>query len=379
MNSHPGDNHPGGPAQPLMDLRSDTVTRPTEAMYAAMATAELGDDGLDGDPTARLLEAETAQLLGKAAGLYVPSATMANLLAVLIQAGRQETVLMEATSHLYRAERGAATLTGSFFEGITGQAGAMHMDLLATAIAPGRGKLRPALVCMETSHNDAGGAALPLTHMQAVQQLAQRHGAAVHLDGARLFNAAVALGLAPKVLADTACTVSVCLSKGLSAPMGAVLVGPAPVIQQARGLRKMLGGSQRQVGIAAAAGRVAIHAMVARLADDHERARQLSQGLHCAKDSSGLRVNWPQTNIVQVDVSATGLDAEGWTSRLREHGVLVRPWGRALLRCVTHRHVDDMQIAAVIEAFRAVAATLPSTGHSRDIGSDVARPAAAIS
>jgi threonine aldolase len=341
-----------------IDLRSDTVTLPTQAMYEAMASAELGDDGLDGDPTARLLEGETADLLGKAAGLYVPSATMANLLAVLTQAQRQETVLMESRSHLYRAERGAATLTGSFFEGIPGQRGAMQLDLLAEAMAPSRGKLRPALVCMETSHNDAGGAALALSHMQAVQELARGHGIAVHLDGARVFNAAVALGVAPAALAGTADTVAVCLSKGLSAPMGAVLVGPAAVIEQARALRKMLGGSQRQVGIAAAAGRVAIHTMVARLADDHARAKELSEALQGAAAPLGLGVSRPETNIVQVDVSASGHGSEAWAAALQRHGVRVRPWGRALLRCVTHRHIDAVHIAPTVDAFRAAFSAL---------------------
>lgn len=343
-----------------IDLRSDTVTQPTAAMYAAMADAQLGDDGLEGDPTARLLEAEMADLLGKAAGLYVPSATMANLLAVLAQVARQETVLMEATSHLYRAERGAAVLTGSFYEGIPGWEGAMDMTLLETALASRRGNLRPALVCLETSHNDAGGVALPLSHMQAVQALARHHGAAVHLDGARLFNAALALDASPKALADTADTVGVCLSKGLSAPMGAVLVGPLPLIQQARGLRKMLGGSQRQVGIAAAAGRVAIRTMVTRLAEDHARARQLSEGLQSLAGEKGLRANRPQTNIVQVDVSATGIDSAAWVERLRLQGVLVRPWGRSMLRCVTHRHIDDAHIAAAVQAFGAVSDALPT-------------------
>lgn len=366
MSGHSIDNPPTDGAQTFIDLRSDTVTRPTQGMYEAMAAAELGDDGLDGDPTARLLEAETADLLGKAAGLYVPSATMANLLAVMTQARRQETVLMEATSHLYRAERGAATLTGSFFEGIPGQAGAMSLELLSAAIAPGRGKLRPALVCLETSHNDAGGAVLPLSHMQAVQALALAQGAAVHLDGARLFNAAVALGLAPRVLADAASTVAVCLSKGLSAPMGAVLVGPGPLIQQARELRKMLGGSQRQVGIAAAAGRVAIHTMVKRLVEDHARASQLSEALQRTTVASCLGVSCPATNIVQVDVSATGHSAEKWAAALRRHGVLVRPWGRALLRCVTHRHIDGMQITQAAEAFRDASVALQDGDAGRN-------------
>ncbi len=239
---------------PPVDLRSDTVTLPTEQMYDRIASAPLGDDGLDGDPTALELEAEAARLLGKEAALYVPSATMANLLAILAQAGRQEVVLAEAASHIYVTERGAAALTGSFYQGIAGVDGAMDLGLLAQALGPGRNKLRTGLVCLETSHNNAGGAVLPLTHMQAVFAVARDAGAAVHLDGARLMNAAVALGVPAAEITAFADTVSLCLSKGLSAPMGAVLAGPADTIQRARWHRKLLGGSQRQVGIAAAAG-----------------------------------------------------------------------------------------------------------------------------
>jgi threonine aldolase len=339
---------------PPVDLRSDTVTLPTEQMYDRIASAPLGDDGLDGDPTALELEAEAARLLGKEAALYVPSATMANLLAILAQAGRQEVVLAEAASHIYVTERGAAALTGSFYQGIAGVDGAMDLGMLAQALGPGRNKLRTGLVCLETSHNNAGGAVLPLTHMQAVFAVARDAGAAVHLDGARLMNAAVALGVPAAEITAFADTVSLCLSKGLSAPMGAVLAGPADTIQRARWHRKLLGGSQRQVGIAAAAGLVAITTMVGRLADDHTVARRLAHGIGQLR---GLSANEPQTNIVQVDVSATGLDAAQWEAALRKLGVLARTWGRHKLRCVTHRHTGEREIDTALEVFRSVAAS----------------------
>ncbi|MDQ0026263.1 threonine aldolase [Variovorax paradoxus] len=346
-----------GAEQPPVDLRSDTVTRPTPQMYERMASAPLGDDGLDGDPTAQELEATAAGLLGKEAALYAPSATMANLLAILAQAQRQELVLAEAASHIYVAERGAAALTGAFYQGIAGVDGAMDLDLLQEALAPGRNKLPTGVVCLETSHNNAGGAVLPLAHMQAVFEASRQAGAAVHLDGARLMNAAVALDVPAARIAAFADTVSLCLSKGLSAPMGAVLAGPAATIERARWLRKLLGGGQRQVGIAAAAGLVAVTTMVERLAQDHANASRLARG---TSRIPGLTVNAPQTNIVQVDVKATGLDAVQWEAALKRLGVLVRPWGRHRLRCVTHRHIGEHEVDLALEAFAAVAASAPA-------------------
>jgi threonine aldolase len=334
-----------------VDLRSDTVTQPTPQMYERIAAAPLGDDGLDGDPTAIELESLTARLLGKAGALYVPSATMANLLAILAQAQRQELVLAEAASHIYMAERGAAALTGTFYQSLPGVGGAMDLDLLAEALKPSPARLRVGLVCLETSHNNAGGAVPPLAHMQAAYAMARAAGAGVHLDGARLMNAAVALGVPAADIAASADTVSLCLSKGLSAPMGAVLAGPADVIRRCRQLRKMLGGNQRQVGIAAAAGIVAVTTMVNRLADDHGNARRLAQGVGLV---DGLVANEPQTNIVQVDVGGSGRDAVTWEKALRERNVLVRPWGKSLLRCVTHRHVGPADIDSCLDAFRAV-------------------------
>ncbi len=338
-----------GQASTLIDLRSDTVTLPTPQMYEAIARAALGDDGLDGDPTARELEAHAAGLLRKETGVYFPSATMANLAAVMAQAGRQEVVLAHDDAHIYEAERGGAALSGAVYQGIAGDDGAMDCNALADALASNRSKLRVALVCLETSHNSAGGAVLPLAHMAEVAALARRVGASVHVDGARLFNASVALGVSAAAVAEQADTVTICLSKGLSAPMGAVLVGPRKVCAQARTLRRALGGNQRQVGIAAAAGLVALRTMIDRLADDHRRATLLADGIGRL---APLRAKAPQTNIVQVDTAGTGGTAAQWVDALREAGVLVRPWGRHLLRCVTHRHIGDADIAAAIAAFQ---------------------------
>jgi len=334
-----------------VDLRSDTVTRPTPEMYERMRAAPVGDDGLDGDPSVRELEAEAAAVLGKEAGLFVPSCTMANLLAVLAQAGRAEQVALEGTAHMYTSERGAATFTGLFYLGLPGSAGAMDLNALEDALKGGGHRLRTTLVAMETSHNNAGGTVLPLAHMQAVRELAGRAGAAVHLDGARLLNAAVALGVPPRDIARHVDTVSLCLSKGLSAPVGAVLASGKAQIARARALRRMLGGTQRQAGIMAAAGLEGLRHMGGRLAEDHARARRLSAGL---AGLAGLRPTQPQTNIVQVDVSATGADSAHWVDALAAVGLLVRPWGGTRLRCVTHRHIDDACVDRAVQAFGMV-------------------------
>jgi threonine aldolase len=335
---------------PVVDLRSDTVTRPTEAMYARMRSAPLGDDGLDADPTARALEETAAAMLGKAAGLFVPSCTMGNLLAILAQVQRSEQVLLEAQAHMLNTERGAATLTGAFLLGIPGTEGAMDLDRLEAALHPSASPLRTAMIALETSHNAAGGTVPAPAHMASVADLARSRGIPVHLDGARLFNAAAHLGVPPADLAGHVDTVSLCLSKGLSAPMGAVLAGDAPVIAAARRLRKMIGGTQRQVGIVAAAGLEAITAMGARLSEDHDRARQLAEGLNALRPR--LSANVPQTNIVQVDLAQTGRDSARWVADLEAAGIRTRPLGPARLRLVTHRHITAADIAHALAVFR---------------------------
>ncbi|MCJ2058066.1 beta-eliminating lyase-related protein [Methylobacterium sp. J-048] len=334
----------------VVDLRSDTVTRPTEAMYERMREAPLGDDGLEGDPTARALEVTAAHILGKEAGLFVPSCTMANLLAILAQVQRSEQILLEARAHMVNTERGAATFTGTFLFGLPGTDGAMDLNQLEDALRPGASPLRTAMVALETSHNAAGGAVLPLLHMAAVAGLAWTRGIPVHLDGARLFNAAAHLEVTPAEIAAQVDTVSLCLSKGLSAPAGAILAGPAAVIAEARRLRKMLGGTQRQIGILAAAGLEAVTAMGARLAEDHATARQLSDSLNTL--GPRLSASHPQTNIVQIDLTGTGRDSACWVDDLEAAGILTRPLGERCLRLVTHRHIGSSDVARAVAAFR---------------------------
>jgi len=344
--------NPAALPSPPVDLRSDTVTHPTAVMYERMRTAPIGDDGLDGDPTVRALETHVAACLGKEAGLFVPSCTMANLLAVLAQTQRSEQVVLESSAHMYTSERGAATFTGLFYQGVSGADGAMDLNRLEDALEAGGHKLKTSLVAMETSHNNAGGAVLPLDHMQAVYGMARAAGVSVHLDGARLFNAAVALGVPPADIGRHADTVSLCLSKGLSAPVGAVLAGSQSVVAKARVLRRMLGGTQRQSGIMAAAGLEGVQAMGERLAEDHVRARRLSAGIN--RLAPALTATVPQTNIVQVETADTGMSNAEWVAALQAEGVLTRPWGRTRLRCVTHRHIDDDGVDAAVRAFATV-------------------------
>jgi threonine aldolase len=341
----------------VVDLRSDTVTKPTSAMYQRILAAPLGDDSLDGDPTARELEETCARILGKQAALFVPTCTMANLLATLTHVQRGEQVAVESEAHMFTSERGAATFTDSFYVPIRGAGGVMDLEMLEDVLSQSAGsRLRTGMIALETSHNNAGGTVLPLLHMATVQRMGAERGAAIHLDGARLFNAAVYLQVAPEEIARYCDTVSICLSKGLSAPMGAILAGREQTIKRARGLRQMLGGQQRQVGIVAAAGIEAVTVMRGRLLEDHVRAASLSHVVRRAH--AVLRVSEPQTNIVQVDVSATEKSSVEWTEALCDQGLLVRPWGKQRLRCVTHRHIDDADIEYAAQAFSSAASRL---------------------
>jgi len=344
-------------AMPAIDLRSDTVTLPTEAMLERMRGAPLGDDSRDGDPTVRALEALAAERTGKQAGLFVPSGTMGNLVAQLAHAQPGGCVLLEANAHILRSEMGGiAMIAGLFHRAIPGERGAMALDRLAEAISPGLAphRLGTALICLETTHNDAGGAVLPLAHMAAVHALARRHGVPVHTDGARLFNAAVKLGVPAAVIATHTDTLCFCVSKGLSAPIGSVLVGSHDFIARARAFRRMVGGNLRQAGGLAAAGIVALEHMVERLADDHARARRLAEGLHRI-DSHLVELDRVETNIVQVDTQASGRSAAEWIAALEPEGVRAGAWSASRLRLVTHRHIDDAAIAHALAAFATVA------------------------
>ena len=339
----------------MIDLRSDTVTRPTAAMREAMAKADVGDDGYGDDPTVNELEAKAAAMLGKEAAVLVPTGTMGNLCAVFAQTGRGDEVIVEATSHIYRTEQGGvASLAGVPYRVLPGERGIIPIGVLRDELASSSyaARLRTAVVCLETTHNAAGGTVPSLDYLAAAREAAERHGAAVHMDGARLFNAAIALGVRVSEIAQAADTVTFCLSKGLGAPVGSVLCGPAEVIRRARQSRKMLGGTMRQAGVLAAAGIVALDTMVDRLADDHRRARRLAEGLHAVDPTTCDPVSIA-TNIVFVDLAASGLSAAEWCRRLADRGVTCRPYDLSRLRLLTHADISDDDVTMALAAFRA--------------------------
>lgn len=341
----------------IIDLRTDTITRPTEAMLSAMAEATQGDDSRDGDATVMKLEALAAERTGKEAGAYMPSGTMTNLVAVLAHARPGCEVLLEQSAHILVSEIGGiAGLASMFHRGIPGKRGAMDIDVLRERIRPiGRNNLGTALICMETSHNQAGGAVLPLAHMKAIYELAHANDVPVHTDGARLFNAAVALGVEASEIAQYTDTIGFCVSKGLSAPVGSVLCGTKAFIERARTFRRMVGGNMRQAGGLAAAGIVAINTMVDRLKDDHANAKRLATGLEKI-DARFCRAADVDTNLVRVDVSFTGRSAEQWSQALARHNVAVAPADPRSLRFVTHRHVSQADVDAAIRAWASIAA-----------------------
>jgi threonine aldolase len=327
-----------------IDLRSDTVTTPTPEMRKAMAAAEVGDDVLDHDPTMRALEERVAGLLGASAALWTPSGTMGNLIALMSHLQRGDSFLAPHGSHVLDAELGsAAWLAGGMPQPLEHDAGPGKISPGAVAAAASTDgpyfTLRTRLLCLENTHNSAGGTVTrPEEHAQ-VAAAARAAGLAVHLDGARLWHAAVALGVPPATLTVGTDTVQVCLSKGLGAPVGSVVAGSVEFVEQARRLRKMLGGGVRQGGVLAAAGLVALD-RVDRLAEDHERARTLAAGLR----ERGWRVAEPETNIVLVAVS----DLAGTVARFTDAQVRVSPMA-GKVRLVTHGDLSDADITAALD------------------------------
>ncbi|GAY09282.1 low specificity L-threonine aldolase [Pseudonocardia sp. N23] len=327
-----------------VDLRSDTVTQPTKQMRAAMAAAEVGDDVLDRDPTMRALEERVAGLLGAADSLWVPSGSMGNLIALMAHLTRGDAFLAPAGSHVLEAELGtAAWLAGGMPRPLEhdGGPGKITPDAVRRA-AGGPGPyytMRTSLLCLENTHNAAGGTVTAPEEHAAVAAAARAAGLSVHLDGARLWHAAVALGVPPGALTVGADTVQVCLSKGLGAPVGSLVAGSAEFTAEARRLRKMLGGGVRQGGVLAAAGLVALD-RVDRLAEDHERARVLAEGLR----EHGWQVSEPETNIVLISVA----DLAGTLTRFEDSGVRVAPMA-GKVRLMTHADLTDGDIDTALD------------------------------
>jgi threonine aldolase len=322
----------------IVDLRSDTVTRPTAPMRAAMADAEVGDDVYGEDPTVNALEAEVAGLLGQEAGLFVPSGSLGNQLGLRLLARPGEEIVCDVLAHVARAELGAAAaFSGITFRTWHSDRGLLDIDAVRALIAPNGGPylVSTKAIAVENTHNFGGGTVQPVEQVSAVMALARETGLALHLDGARLWNAHIATGIGLAELAAGFDTVSVCLSKGLGAPVGSVLVSSSERIAEARVWRKRYGAGMRQVGVLAAAGRYALGHHVERLADDHARAARLA---------SAFGVHAP-TNIVVLNVD----DAATVAAKARDEGVLVSALGPQFLRMVTHLDVDDDGIDRAIE------------------------------
>lgn len=337
-----------------IDLRSDTVTKPTPEMREAMAAAEVGDDVYGDDPTVNRLEALAADLLGKEAALFVPSGTMGNLLAVLVHCQRGDEAIVGNQSHIYLNEAGGMSALGGIQPcPIQNRPdGTLALDDIRASIRT-EDVHHPItrLVCIENTQNICGGVPLTAEYTRQVADLARRNDLAFHIDGARIFNAAAAQNVSARELVEPADSVMFCLSKGLAAPVGSMLAGTTKFITRARHIRKMLGGGMRQVGVLAAAGIVSLERMTGRLAEDHARARKLADGLRQIK---GLVVdaNSPYSNMVYLNLdSAVQSDAYGVTQKMKDLGVLVDPENARRFRLVTHYAIDESAVEKTIAAF----------------------------
>jgi len=339
----------------MIDLRSDTVTKPTQEMRRAAAEAEVGDDVYGEDPTVNRLQEMVAELLGKEDAILVTSGTQGNQLALLSLCSPGTEVILEEESHIFLYEAGAgAAFAGVQFRPIKGNRGSMDSSDVEKAIRQDNIHFPPtSLICMENTHNRAGGAVLPLEEMKAVYQVASKNNIPVHLDGARIFNASVASGVPVKDYAACATTVQICLSKGLGAPVGSVLAGPRDVIEKARRWRKRMGGGMRQAGIIAAPGVVALQTMVDRLAEDHKNARLLAEGL---AELKGLMLNPKavETNVVVMQLQS--MTAANFIQKMKEKGVLVTYFGPNTVRMNTHKDVTRTDVSKVLVAARSVLA-----------------------
>lgn len=329
----------------VIDLRSDTLSLPTEEMLQSIQTAALGDDSRDGDPTVVELEEISAQMMGKEAGLLNPSGTMSNLVAMRTHVEPGATAVVEKSAHLYGAEIGGiAAACNLLVLPVPGRHGAMDLDALRTAVRRvGTLFPTPGILCLENTHNAAGGTIIPMDQMEGASQIAREFGLKVHLDGARIFNAAVALGTEPRDLTPSADTVSFCLSKGLSAPIGSVLTGPRDFIDRARMVRRAMGGTLRQAGIIAAPGILALRTLIDRLAEDHANARRFAEGV-AAMDGLQVDLESVQSNIINLDVGGLGIDAATFASHLDPMGVRGLPGMANIVRFVTYRGITEADI-----------------------------------
>jgi threonine aldolase len=336
----------------MIDLRSDTFTRPTPAMREAMARAEVGDDCFGEDPTVRALERRAAELLGKEAALFFPSGIMANQAGIMALAGeRGGEVLTDSRAHLIHYEEGSVAAHGGMsVRGLFAADGLLAPDELRSGLRrPSPYHPLTRILSLENTHLDSGGRVLSPEGTDALAEVARQGGLRVHLDGARIWNAAVALDVPSSRLAASADTVMASLSKGLGAPVGSVLAGPGNVVERAWRIRRRLGGQMRQAGIVAAGGLYALAHHLERLADDHRRARALADGVGGVP---GVSVVPPETNVVMMDLRESGREVEVILAELKRREVLMVPFGSGRIRAVLHLDVDDAGVERAVVAFR---------------------------
>ena len=338
-----------------IDLRSDTVTLPTDEMREAMNNAEVGDDVYQEDPTVNRLEELAAKKLGKEEALFVPSGTMGNLIAVLTHCQRGDEIILERDSHIYYYEVGGmSAVAGVIPRLIVGDRGIPNPQDIKRALRDENLHYpMTTLICLENTHNRAGGTIIPPKVTEEICQLAHQRNIAVHLDGARIFNAAIALDIETILLTKDVDSVMFCLSKGLSAPVGSILAGSKEFIQRARKNRKMLGGGMRQAGILAAAGIIAIENMVERLGEDHKNARILGEGL---ADICGIKVDLAtiQTNMIYFDLQESSMDTFQFLPKLAEYNILGSPRPPTKVRLVTHYGIGEEDIYNTIKAIKEI-------------------------
>ena len=337
-----------------IDLRSDTVTEPTPEMREAMANAEVGDDVYGEDPTVNHLQALSAKMLGKEAALFVPSGTMGNLAAILAHCDRGDEIIIGDRSHTYLYEAGGVSALGGIHTFVVENRddGTVPYEEFEAAIRPDNDHFPiTSLISLENTHNRCGGSVLSVDYTQEVARIAREHGLSMHIDGARIFNAAIALDVSPESLVASADSVTFCLSKGLCAPAGSVICGDEAFIQKAHRVRKMLGGGMRQAGVLAAAGVVALESMVDRLREDHLRACRLAETLI---ELPGLSLDYetPATNMIFLRLDAGApVSGEEFVRRLADKGIKINVSRNGQMRLVIHYWVDDRAIAQVTDAF----------------------------
>jgi len=342
--------------QKIIDIRSDTKTKPTRAMYQAMLKAELGDEQNNEDPSVLKLQEMAAKALGKEAGLFVSSGTMGNLIALMTHAHPGDSAIVESECHILRCEVGGiSALAGLMVKTVKGIKGLPDLEELENAII-GEGRLFPTtkIICLENTHNSAGGTCISPQQMKDIRTLADKYGIKIHVDGARIFNAAVALGVEPAGLVKDADSLQFCLSKGLGCPFGSVLVGSSAFIEKVRKKRQMLGGGMRQAGVMAAAGIVALEEMIDRLKEDHENAKILAEGLTAL--GMKIDISLVQTNMVFFTVPEDIIGPFELVEKLKDSNVLFGPpkGPNKEIRVVTHKDVSKEDILEVLDRVKKV-------------------------